>query len=146
MFIKKFVEDLCAKAPNTVIHFMKPIPNGYTVRFTHVEGSLAPIRTWASQCGLVLKGRTLTAPKGEAHSAEVVSDAKGHIEVDTPEQSVAGVPEAVVPAATPVTERVAALPDKWIETKPAFVEEDSLMELFEQADRAADVLADAEDF
>jgi len=151
-FIRKFAEDLRAKAPNSVIHFMKPIPNGYTVRFTHVEGPLSPIRRWANQCGLVLKGRTLTAPKGEAHTAEAVNDdAKAHIEVDTPEQSPAGVPAPLstdAPIVVPgIGGRVPVLADKWIETKPALLEEDdSLMELFEQADRAADVLSDAEEF
>jgi hypothetical protein len=62
-FIKKFLDDLRSKAPNTVVHFMEPIRNGYTVRFTHVEGVLGPVRVHANQCGLVLKGRTLTAPK-----------------------------------------------------------------------------------
>jgi len=151
-FIRKFAEDLRAKAPKTVLHFMRPIQNGYSVRFTHVEGPLGPVRRWASQCGLVLKGRTLTAPKGGAHTAEEVKDAKSHIEVDTPEQSKAGVPEPLSTQTADVPGiggRVPVLEDKWIETKPkaAFLEEDdSLMELFEQADRAADVLSDAEEF
>ncbi len=89
--------------------------------------------------------------QGDAKTAEVVSDAKSHIEVDTPDQSPAGVPAPLSTAAPVAVEgiggRVPVLADKWIETKPALIEEDdSLMELFEQADRAADVLSDAEEF
>ena len=32
------------QAPKTVIHFMTPIRKGYSVRFTHVEGSLVRAR------------------------------------------------------------------------------------------------------
>lgn len=121
-FVKKFLDDLRRNSPNTIVHFDNPILNGHSIRFTMVEGDMAPVFKYAAQCGMQLKGRTLTTPGGKAKTAEgnMDADEKGHIITEHPDQTPAGYTDPLKWNPAPATQRSINpnLPQPWIEVKP----------------------------
>lgn len=121
-FAKKFLDDLRKNSPNTVVHFDNPILNGHSIRFTMVEGKMAPVFKYAAQCGMQLKGRTLVAPGGDPKTAEgnMDADEKGHIVTEHPDQTDAGYTDPLKWNPAPAVQRnvVPNLPEPWIEVNP----------------------------
>lgn len=113
--VKKFLDDLREKAPNTVLHLMEPVPNGHTVRFHLVEGSASPIRKYVGACGLRLEGGAIVAPEGKpVHAEGSAPNTDGHLHTAYRNQGENGVPEKLKIVKTEDRNVVKKLKDKWI--------------------------------